>query len=384
MSGPLTGIKALEIAGIGPGPFCAMLLADMGADVLRLDRAASVRGAAPQMSQPPSLDLLARGRRSAGVDLKHPDGIATVLRLAESADVLMEGFRPGVMERLGLGPEVCMARNPGLIYARMTGWGQTGPLASAAGHDINYIALAGCLAHLGREGQKPTPPINLVGDFGGGGMLQALGIACALVSRAQTGKGQVVDTAMVDGTALLMTFVHGYYRTKGWSDARGTNLIDTGAHFYETYECSDGEFISLGAIEPQFYAELLKLVGLEGEELPPQMDRNHWPAMRERLAAIFRTKSRSEWCEVMEGSDACFAPVLRMDEAYDHPHNRARETFVEVAGIQQPAPAPRFSETPGQIRRPPPHPGQHTDEALADWGLPPAEIATLRQSGAIA
>ena len=381
MSGPLTGIKALEIAGIGPGPFCAMLLADMGADVLRLDRAASVRGTAPET---PSLDLLARGRRSAGVDLKHPDGVATVLRLAESADVFMEGFRPGVMERLGLGPEVCMARNPGLIYARMTGWGQSGPLASAAGHDINYIALAGCLAHLGREGQKPTPPINLVGDFGGGGMLQALGIACALVSRAQTGKGQVVDTAMVDGTALLMTFVHGYYRAMGWSDARGTNLIDTGAHFYETYECSDGEFISLGAIEPQFYAELLKLVGLEGEELPPQMDRNHWPAMRERLAGIFRTKSRSEWCEIMEGSDACFAPVLRLDEAYDHPHNRARETFVEVAGIQQPAPAPRFSHTPGQIRRPPPHPGQHTDEALADWGLPPAEIATLRQSGAIA
>jgi len=355
MSGPLTGIKALEIAGIGPGPFCAMLLADMGAEVLRLDRAASVRGAAsptPSPSQAPS-----------------PSPTPSPTQAPSPP---------------GLGPEACMARNRGLIYARMTGWGQTGPLATAAGHDINYIALAGCLAHLGRAGQKPMPPINLLGDFGGGGMLQAFGIACALVSRAQTGRGQVVDTAMVDGAALLMTFVHGLARADEWSDARGANMLDSGAHFYETYECSDGEFVAVGAIEPQFYAELLKRVGLEGEALPAQMDRAHWPAMRERLAAIFRTKSRGEWCEIMEGGDACFAPVLRMDEARAHPHNLARETFVEVAGISQPAPAPRFSDTPGQIRRPPPHPGQHTDEALADWGLAAADIAALRQAGAIA
>ncbi len=380
MSGPLHGIKVLEIAGIGPAPFCAMMLADQGADVLRIDRAAAVRDEIPER---PSADLLNRGRRSVAVDLKHPEGVATVLRLVEQADVLLEGFRPGVMERLGLGPEVCLARNPRLVYGRMTGFGQQGPLSQAAGHDINYIALAGALAHIGRKGEKPLPPLNLVGDFGGGGMLLAFGLLAALVERASSGRGQVVDAAMVDGAAVLMTMMHGFRGMGGWSDERGTNLLDTGAHFYDTYETKDGGFVSIGSIEPQFYAELLRLTGLAGEDLPHQMNREAWQPMRERLAEVFKTRTRDEWCALMEGSDVCFAPVLSMGEAYDHPHNRERGTFVELGGMMQPAPAPRFSRTPSAISRPAPHPGQDTDEGLSAWGLGGEEIAKLRAARAI-
>ena len=377
--GPLRGIRILEFAGIGPGPFAAMMLADMGAEVLRIDRAQSVR--APQPEQP-SLDLMARGRKSVAFDLKHPDAVAAVLRLIERADALLEGFRPGVMERLGLGPDVCIERNPRLVYGRMTGWGQEGPLAQAAGHDINYIALAGALDHLGRAGEKPTPALNLVGDFGGGGMLLAFGMACALVERGASGKGQVVDAAMVDGSAVLMTMMHGMRKMGVWNPERGTNLIDTGAHFYDSFETRDGRYVSIGSIEPQFYAQLLQKLGLDKESLPRQMERAQWPALKQRLEAIFKTKTRAEWCEILEGSDACFAPVLSMGEAPSHPHNALRKTFVEHAGAVQPAPAPRFSRTPGAIAGVPPHPGQHTEPALGDWGFSAEEIRKLREAGA--
>jgi alpha-methylacyl-CoA racemase len=382
MSGPLEGIRIVELAGIGPGPFAAMLLADMGADVIRIDRAGAVRTPAPSR---PSADLMNRGRRSVGVDLKNPEGVEAVLRLVEQSDALIEGFRPGVTERLGLGPDVCMARNPGLVYGRMTGWGQDGPYATVAGHDINYIALSGTLAAIGRHGEAPTPPLNLVGDFGGGGMFLAFGVACALVERGRSGQGQVVDAAMVDGAALLSTMFHSLVQLGTWKEERGTNLLDTGAPFYDVYECSDGRYVSIGSIEPQFYAELLQLSGLgEEPDLPDQMDQAQWPAMKERVAAIFRTKSRDEWCAVMEGTDVCFAPVLAMTEAPHHPHNVARGTFVNVGGFTQPAPAPRFSRTPGSIDRPPAHPGQHTDEALSSWGFDASEIDKLRATGAIA
>ncbi len=381
MAGPLHGVKVIEIAGIGPGPFCAMMLSDMGAEVLRIDRAQSVRGGDPAK---PSLDLLNRGRRNVGVDLKQREGVELVLGLLEKADGLIEGFRPGVMERLGLGPEVCLARNPRLVYGRMTGWGQEGPLAKAAGHDINYIALAGALDPIGRRGEAPVPPLNLVGDFGGGGMLLAFGIVCALLEAKTSGKGQVVDAAMVDGAAVLMNIFHGMRQAGFWSDERGTNLLDTGAHFYDVYETKEGKFVSIGSIEPQFYAELLEKTGLAGETLPHQMDRTKWAGLKERLRGIFRTKTRDEWCAIMEGSDICFAPVLSISEAPQHPHIRARNTFVTVAGAEQAAPAPRFSRTPCEISRPPAHAGQHTDEALADWGLPAAEISKLREKKAIA
>ena len=377
--GPLHGIRILEFAGIGPGPFAAMLLSDLGAEILRLDRAGNVK----EPGDEPPADFMNRGRRSVGLDLKQPDGVETALRLVEKADALIEGFRPGVMERLGLGPEVCLARNPSLIFGRMTGWGQEGPMANAAGHDINYIALAGTLAPIGRRGDKPTPPLNLVGDFGGGGMLLAFGIACALVERGRSGQGQVVDAAMVDGAAVLATMIHVFRQTGGWREERGTNMLDTGAHFYDTFETADGRYVSIGAIEPQFYALLLEKTGLAGEGLPHQMDREQWPALKERLEKIFKTKTRDEWCEIMEGSDVCFAPVLEMSEAPEHPHIRARQTFVEHAGRVQPAPAPRFSRTPGGISRPASHPGQHTDEALADWGFGSAEIESLRAQGAV-
>jgi alpha-methylacyl-CoA racemase len=378
--GPLQGIRVVEIAGIGPGPFAAMMLADMGADVLRVDRAQSVPASPPAEA---SFDLLNRGRRSVGIDLKHEKGVETLLRLVEQADALIEGFRPGVMERLGLGPDVCRGRNPRLVYGRMTGWGQEGPIAHAAGHDINYIALAGTLHHIGRQGEKPLPPLNLVGDFGGGGMLLAFGVVCALVERQRSGQGQVVDAAMVDGAAVLTTMMHAFRHTGMFTDERGTNLLDTGAHFYETYETRDGKYVAIGSIEPQFYAELLKRTGLEGESLPRQMDRAQWPAMKQRLEAIFRSRTRDEWCEIMEGSDVCFAPVLTMGEAYRHPHNVARRTFVEVAGRLQPAPAPRFDRTPPEIARPPAHPGQDTDEALRAWGFSADDLRTLRDAKAI-
>jgi alpha-methylacyl-CoA racemase len=385
MSGPLAGYRIIELAGIGPGPFAAMMLADMGADVLRVDRAQTVTGGDP--AKPP-WDLLNRSRRSVGVDLKHPEGAETVLRLVEQADGLIEGFRPAVTERLGIGPDVCLARNPRLVYGRMTGWGQEGPYARTSGHDINYIALSGTLSMIGRRGELPVPPLNLVGDFGGGGMLMAFGVVCGLLEAQRSGHGQVVDAAMVDGAALLATMMHGFGAIGGWSEERGTNLLDTGAFFYEVYETADAKQVSLGSIEPQFYRELLRLTGLADDvdgkgPLPAQMDRESWPAMKERLAAVIKTKSRDEWCRLMEGSDVCFAPVLTMAEAPHHPHNAHRETFVEVAGVAQPAPAPRFSRTPGAITSPPPHAGQHTAEALADWGFTEAEIAKLMDAGAI-
>jgi alpha-methylacyl-CoA racemase len=379
--GPLDGVKVIEIAGIGPGPFAAMMLADMGADVLRVDRAQNVHGGDP--AHPP-FDVLNRGRRSIGVDLKRPEGVETVLRLVERADALVEGFRPGVMERLGLGPEPCLARNPRLVYGRMTGWGQEGPLAQAAGHDINYISLAGALHPIGRRGEAPVPPLNLVGDFGGGGMMLAYGVVCALVERQRSNRGQVVDAAMVDGAAALMAIFFGMRHAGFWTDARGENLLDTGAHFYDVFETSDGKYVSIGSIEPQFYAELLRLTGLDPATLPRQMDRAKWPDLKQRLADIFRTKTRDEWCRIMEGTDVCFAPVLSMAEAPEHPHNRHRGTFTTVAGAVQPSPAPRFSRTPGGIARPPAHAGQHTDEALADWGFSAEERKRLRDAKAIA
>jgi alpha-methylacyl-CoA racemase len=380
--GPLDGIKMSELTGIGPGPFAAMMLSDMGAEILRVDRPESVSGNDPNE---PSLDLLARGRRSVAVDLKHPEGVETVLRLVESADALLEGFRPGVTERLGLGPDVCLERNPRLVYGRMTGWGQEGPLAQAAGHDINYISLAGALEPIGRRGEAPVPPLNLVGDFGGGGMLLAYGMVCALVERQRSGKGQVVDAAMVDGAAALMTIFHGAQQAGWWTPERGTNMLDTGAHFYDVYETKDGKYVSIGSIERQFYAELLEKTGLAGEpDLPHQMDRSQWAPMKKRMAEIIAAKTRDEWCEIMEGSDVCFAPVLSMTECQEHPHIRARNTFVTVAGAPQPAPAPRFSRTEAKIERPPPHAGQHTDEALGDWGFQAEEIAKLKESKAIA
>ncbi len=377
--GPLEGVKVVEIAGIGPGPFTAMVLADMGADVIRVDRSVAAKGGDPD---DPPRDILTRGRRSVALDLKHPDGVEALLRLIEGADVLVEGFRPGVAERLGFGPDVCLGRNPRLVYGRMTGWGQDGPYALAAGHDINYIALAGALHPIGRAGEAPVPPLNLIGDFGGGGMLLAFGIACALVEAKTSGEGQVVDAAMVDGSALLMTFVHGLKAMGMWGGPRGTNLLDTGAPFYDVYECADGEHVAIGSIEPQFYAELVRLSGLEHE--PGQMDRSGWPEMREELTRIFKARTRDEWCELMEASDVCFAPVLSMEEAPEHPHNRHRQTFVEVAGIPQPNAAPRFSRTPGAIAGPPAHAGQHTDEVLAEAGFSPDEIQGLRDGGAAA
>lgn len=380
--GPLQGVKIIEVAGIGPGPYGAMMLADMGADVVRIDRAGQVSGGNPDA--PPS-DVLNRGRRSVGIDLKSPEGVETLLRLVESADGLIEGFRPGVAERLGFGPDVCLERNPRLVYARMTGWGQDGPYAPTAGHDINYISLAGVLGHLGRAGAPPTPPINLVGDFGGGGLLMAFGMACGLVYSRATGEGQVIDAAMVDGAASLMTMIWSFVHMGIWDEGRGVNLLDTGAHFYDTYETADGQWVSIGSIEPQFYAELMRLTGLEGENLPHQMDRTNWGANKERLAEVFRSKTRDEWCEIMEGTDVCFAPVLTMREAAKHPHNVERQTFVEVAGLTQPAPAPRFSATPGEISRPPAHAGQHTDEVLGEWlGLDTDAVGDLREQGAVA
>jgi alpha-methylacyl-CoA racemase len=377
--GPLKGNRIIEIAGIGPGPFACMMLADMGADVIRLERATGARG----VDAIPG-NIGNRSRRSVGVDLKNPDAVELILRLVEQADALVEGFRAGVAERLGIGPDVCLGRNPRLVYGRMTGWGQSGPYASMAGHDINYIALAGALAHFGRPGETPVPPINMVGDFGGGGMLMAFGVVCGLLEAKESGQGQVVDAAMVDGSATLMAMIYGLRAMGLWSLEKGTNIIDGGAHFYDAYETADGKYVSVGSIEPQFYAELLRLTGLEGEDLPHQMDRSQWPALKERMAGIFRQRTRDEWCELLEGTDVCFAPVLTMEEAPAHPHNVARGTFVEIDGVVQPAPAPRFSRTPGEISRPPSAPAADTDEALADWGLSEAEIAKLRSAGAIA
>jgi alpha-methylacyl-CoA racemase len=378
--GPLTGYRIIEFAGIGPGPMCAMLLSDMGADVLRIDRTSA---AGLGISMRTKFDLLNRGRRSVAFDLKKAEAIDAVMRLVEKADALIEGFRPGVMERLGLSPDRCLARNPRLVFGRMTGWGQEGPLAEAAGHDINYIALTGALHSIGRTGDRPLPPLNLVGDFGGGALYLALGVVAGLLEAQRSGKGQVVDAAMVDGASSLMTAIYGIKAAGMWTNNRGENLLDTGAHFYEVYETSDGKFVSVGSIEAKFYEELLELSGLKGQELPNQMDRTAWPALKEQLTKIFKSKTRDEWCKIMEGSDVCFAPVLSMEEAPRHAHNRHRGTFVEVEGVVQPGPAPRFSRTPGEVQRPPASPGEHTEEALRDWGFSSAELENLRAQGAI-
>ena len=375
--GPLQGIKIVELAGIGPGPFCAMMLADMGAEVIRVDRL-SAKGTGSRR------DVYLRGRRSIAVDLKHADGVATVLRLSETADALIEGFRPGVMERLGLGPEICLARNPRLIYGRMTGWGQTGPLKDAAGHDINYIALTGALHAIGRKGEKPVLPLNLIGDFGGGGMMLAFGIVCALLEAQRSGQGQVIDAAMTDGAAALMAIIYGRKALDQWSNQRGVNMLDGGAHFYDTYECADGKYVAIGSIEPQFYALLLQHCGLTDDPaFQSQMNPNRWPELKDKLTAVFKTRTRAEWCELMEGSDVCFAPVLDLEEAPNHLHNQARGTFVELDGVVQPAPTPRFSRTAPTIQRAPAWAGEHTEEVLTDWGLSADEIAALKSSNAI-
>jgi len=376
--GPLAGIKIIEIAGLGPGPFAAMLLADMGAEVVRIDRPGGQLISFPD----PDYDLLNRGRRAAAINLKQPGGTELLLRMIEQADALLEGFRPGVMERLGLGPDVCLERNPGLVYGRMTGWGQEGPLASRAGHDINYIALAGALDHIGRAGQPPTPPLNLVGDFGGGALYLVVGMLCALLERVRSGCGQVVDAAMVDGTASLMTIFHSIQQL-GALNERGRNIIDSGSHFYDVYECSDGRYVSVGSVEPQFYAELLARLGIDDVDIAQQMNGDEWPALKERFAGIFRTKTRDEWCEVFEGSDACFAPVLSVEESRQHPHAKARRSFIDIEGVEQPAPAPRFSRSRPDVPRRAARVGEHTVEVLGDWGFSSAEIAAARDGGLI-
>ncbi len=379
--GPLAGYKVVELAGIGPGPMCAMLLSDMGAEVLRVDR---VQPSGLGIGQPTKYSLLNRGRRSVAIDMKKPQGVEAVLRLIEQADALIEGFRPGVMERLGLGPEVCLSRNPKLIYGRMTGWGQDGPLAVAAGHDMNYIALIGALHCIGNAGGPPVPPLNLVGDFGGGALFLAFGITCGLLEAQKSGQGQVVDAAMVDGAASLMTAIYGMNAMGMWSANRGENILDSGAHFYQVYETKDGKYVSIASIEAKFYAELLERTGLDGADLPKQMGRESWPEQNRRFAEVFKTKTRDEWCAIMEGSDICFAPVLSLDEAPQHPHNKARGTFVEIDGVIQPAPAPRFSRTREAIQRPPAARGEHTDAALADWGFSADDIARLHETEAVA
>lgn len=380
--GPLAGLRIVEFAGIGPGPFCGMMLADHGAEVIRVDRASGGRGG----SQPVATgDVLARGRKSIALNLKSPEGVALARKLCASADGIIEGFRPGVMERLGLGPDVLLQDNPRLVYGRMTGWGQTGPYAPYAGHDINYIALAGALAHYGRAGGKPTPPINMVGDFGGGGMMLAFGMVSALLNVARGGEGQVVDAAMTDGTAVLMSMIHGMKNMGVWSEDLGANMLDTGAHFYDTYETSDGTFVSIGSIEPQFYAELRRLLGLEDDkEFDAQHDRAKWGLLKDKLAALFKTRTRDEWDALLEHTDVCYAPVLTMSEAASHPHNMARETFVEVGGDTQPAPAPRYSGTAPDKPRPAPMPGDDSDAILAGLGMDTNEIAALREAGAVA
>jgi alpha-methylacyl-CoA racemase len=375
--GPLNGFKIIELAGIGPGPFCGMMLADMGAEVIRVERIA-----AAQATEAPK-DVLTRNRRSIAVDLKNPKGVETVLRLVEGADGLIEGFRPGVTERLGLGPEQCQARNPRLVYGRMTGWGQEGPMAQAAGHDINYISLAGALHAIGRPGERPVPPLNLVGDFGGGGMLLAYGMVCGLLEVTKSNEGQVIDAAMVDGTAALMAMFYSMSASGAFDTQRGTNLLDGGAHFYDTYETADGEHVSIGSIEPQFYALLMEKAGLDAEYFQPQMNKGRWGELKAKLTEVFLTKTQAEWCDIMEGSDVCFAPVLNLTDAATHPHNVARNSYQEVAGVLQQAPAPRFSRTPAAAIQAPRVPGEDSASVLADFGLTATEVAQLTEQGVV-
>jgi alpha-methylacyl-CoA racemase len=373
--GPLRGLKILEFAGIGPGPFCGMVLADLGAEVVRIDR--------PDGPPGTRQDFIGRGRRSIALDLKRQEAVAAALRLVEGADALIEGFRPGVMERLGLGPDACLARNPRLVYGRMTGWGQEGPLAQAAGHDINYIGLTGALWSIGRPGERPVPPLNLVGDYGGGGMLLALGLLAALLEARGSGRGQVVDAAMVDGAALLMAPIYAMKARGRWGPERGANLLDGAAPFYDTFECADGRWLAVGPIEPQFFAQMLRILELDPTEFEGRMEPAQWPALKRRLAAVFRTRSRDDWAARFEGTDACVSPVLDMDEAPRHPHNLARGTFLERDGAIQPAPAPRFGRSQATPTLPPPLRGEHTDQILSEWGFAAEEIAALRAAGAI-
>jgi alpha-methylacyl-CoA racemase len=378
--GPLDGVRVVEIASLAPAPFGCMILSDLGADVLRVERPEACGPDAPA-----PVDPLTRGRRSIGLNLKDPAGVDLLLSLLESADVLVEGFRPGVAERLGFGPEVCEQRNPGLIFARMTGWGQEGPLAPTAGHDIDYIAISGALHPIGRAGERPVPPLNLVGDFGGGGMLLAIGVLAALVERQRSGRGQVVDAAMVDGSALLTSFIYGLRARGAWRDERGVNLLDGGAPFYDTYATADGRHVAVGALEPQFYAALLVGLGLTDASLPAQLDMSGWPVLRARFAEVFAQRTRDEWAAVFEGTDACVAPVLSPAEACEHPHNLARKVFTDVGGLSQPAPAPRFWRTAAASPpRPPARPGADTDAVLGALGLDRARIAELRENGVVA
>lgn len=374
--GPLAGIRVVEMAGIGPGPFTAMMLSDMGAEVIRIDRT-SQKGTGHRAN------VLNRGRKSIALDLKNSKGVETALRLIGQADVVIEGFRPGVMERLGLGPDVCLEKNPRLVFGRMTGWGQTGPLSQAAGHDINYISIGGALGAMGYADRPPAPPLNLVGDFGGGALYLVAGILAALVERGQSGKGQVVDAAMTDGTANLLTPFYGLMAMGMWTTDRFSNRLDGGAYYYGSYECSDGKYISIGSLEPQFYALLLEKTGIEDPDFKDQLDEDSWPRKREILAEVFKQKTRQQWCEIMEGTDVCFAPVLNLAEAPDHPHNKARGTFVEYEGITQPAPAPRFSRTQGEIQRSAAIAGEHTEEVLREWGYNPEEIQELKAAKAV-
>lgn len=383
MAGPLAGVRLIEMVGLGPCPFAAMMLADMGAEVIRIDRKAVAGAPNPFPMLGTKYDVMARGRRSLALDLKQPAAREVLLKMIASADILIEGFRPGVMERLGLGPQPCQERNAALVYGRITGWGQDGPLAQAAGHDINYIALTGMLHAMGRAGEPPAPPLNLVGDFGGGAMMLAFGVVCAALEAKTSGKGQVVDAAMTDGAALLGAMMYGFRAYGAWSDARESNLLDGGAHFYDTYACEDGKFISVGAIEPQFYAQLLELAGIDDPAFQTQMDPRQWPDLSEKIAAVFMRRSRDSWCQLLEGTDVCFAPVLDMAEAPRHPHNVARSTFVEVGGVTQPAPAPRFNRTAPEMGIAPALPGQHSAAVLADWGWAQDEIDALAKQGII-
>ncbi len=370
--GPLQGVKVIEVGGIGPGPFCGMMLSDMGAEIVRVERKGQFAITEPKF------DVLMRNRRSVEIDLRKEEGVSALLKIVEQADALQEGFRPGVMEKLGLGPDVCLKRNPRLVYGRMTGWGQEGPLAKAAGHDINYISLSGALHTIGRKGEKPVPPLNLVGDFGGGGMMLAFGMACALFEAQKSGKGQVVDAAMIDGSAVLMAMMYGFRASGFWADERGSNMVDGGAHFYDTYETADGKYVSIGSIEPQFYALLLKHTGIDDPDFQNQHDQTKWPAFKARLTEVFKTKTRDEWCRIMEGTDVCFAPVLSLDEAKDHPQCQTRNTFIKLDGVLQPAPAPRFSRTKPETPKPPPKVGGDTEAVLADFGFSPDELETLK------
>ncbi|MGQ7937596.1 CaiB/BaiF CoA transferase family protein [Paraburkholderia sp. D1E] len=378
--GPLSGIRIVELGGVGPIPFCCMLLSDLGADIIRIDRPPGYDGGMPG---DPRFNLLNRGRRSAALDLKKKEAADAILKLVSQADALVEGFRPGVAEKLGLGPDACLAVNPALVYGRMTGWGQDGPLAQAPGHDINYISLTGVLHSIGAAGGPPAIPLNLAGDFGGGSLYLALGVVSAILESKRSGKGQVVDAAMVDGSASLMTLFYGMLASGYWKDERGVNRLDSGAPWYNVYETKDSRWISVGSNEARFWRNTLQVLGLGEEEMPDQHDRSRWPEVHSRFADVFRTRTRDEWCALAEGREVCFAPVMSLSEAPDHPHLRARETFVERDGVVQPAPAPRFSRTPGAIQHPPARPGEHTDAALSDWGFSAHELAALREAGAI-